>query len=50
MKSFIIRNLDESNNHKDDFLDLFSVWSEKDYEEFKKKTTWLDSKNPSDWQ
>ena len=50
MKSFTIRNLDESLNHKDDFLDLFGVWSEKDYKEFKKKTAMFDLINPSDWQ
>ena len=50
MKSFTINNLDGSLNHKNDFLDLFGVWSEKDYTEFKAKTTLFDRINPSDWQ
>jgi hypothetical protein len=38
------------NNHRDDFLDLFGIWSKKDEAEFIKKTQDFNKINALDWK
>ncbi len=38
------------NDHKNDFLDLFGIWSKKDLNEFNKKIKDLREVNINDWK
>lgn len=37
-------------NHKDEFMDLFGIWSEEDYLEFFKSTEDFNIADPKDWK
>ena len=37
-------------NHKDEFMDLFGVWSEEDYLEFFKSIEDFNTADPEDWK
>ena len=37
-------------NHKDEFTDLFGVWSEEDYLEFSESTEDFNISDPEDWK
>jgi hypothetical protein len=43
-------NSKSSNNHREDFLDLFGSWSKKDEIEFIRKTQDFNKINESDWK
>jgi hypothetical protein len=50
LKQSLGLNPKSSNNHKEDFLDLFGCWSKKDELEFNKKTQDFNKINELDWK
>lgn len=50
LKQSLGLNSKPSGNHREDFLDIFGSWSEKDEMEFIKKSQDFNTINESDWK